>query len=344
MLSVKGNKTIAQISPQQIVVIKQPDDNNPSADKKHTILLKQLQQYPQNQQHRFSLTNLQKCQPRTLISEQQLPVTTAISTTEVQKSDLCVTVAGETKDSSALITTKQDALQQLLVKHQNELKLQQSCAKEMPNIALQGSKTLPKQMIVVKQNQGQIIAETQSVITDDEGNTNQKQITSPLVILNKQQYQQQLQNSKHQIIQLSGQQLTTQQIQQMLMKQQQQQQQQLLKRTSTQQQSSSSQQQIVMLKPDMQAPNGQQQIVMVKHQPTQPQQQLVMIRQASAGSGPQSTSSKVQQKQSQTQVIQIANNSNIVNPVSSDLTKVRNSRNIDNFIGKMFSKFILIHF
>jgi hypothetical protein len=320
-ISGKGTKTIAQISPQQIVVIKQPDDGNSPTDKKHTILLKQLQQYPQNQQHRFSLSNLQKCQSRILKSDQQVPITTTVSPTEAQKSEACVSVAGETIDSNVVVAPKQDALQQLLVKHQNELKLQQSDTKEMPNVTFQANKMLPKQMIVVKQNQGQIIAEAQNVVGDDEGNNaNQKQISSPLVILNKQQYQQQVSNSKHQIIQLSGQKLTTQQIQQMLMKQQQQQ---LLKRPTVQQQSTNPQQQIVMLKPEIQTSNRQQQIVMVKHQTAQPQQQLVMIRQASAGSSPQSTS-KTQQKQAQTQVIQIANSAGVVSPVPSDLTKVRN--------------------
>ena len=220
-------KTLAQISPQQIVVISKPDDGNSSTEKKHAILLKQLQQHPQRQhpqsQHqRISLANLQKCQPRALTSDQPVPITTTVSVIESQKSGVCASVVAEPKE---LMASKQDTLQQLLMKHQGELKLQQSgAAKEMPKVTLQHSKTLPKQMFVVKQNQ---VAEAQNVVRNDEANVavaSQKQVTSPLVILNKQQCQQQIQNSKHQIIQLSGQQFTTQQIQQMLMKQQHQQQ------------------------------------------------------------------------------------------------------------------------
>lgn len=335
VISAKSTKTVTQIAPQQIVVIKQPDDVNSSTDKKHTILLKQLQQHPRNQQQRVSLSSLQKCQSRNSTGDQKSPIAASASITEIRKN---VTAISEAKDGGPVLTAKQDALQQLLAKHQNELKLQQDAKKDTLAVTSQQSKTLPKQMIVVKQNQGQLTTETQYTTggggggDDDRNNAAPKQVSSPLVILNKQQYQQQLQNSKHQIIQLSGQQLTTHQIQQMLMKQQQQQ---LLKRVATQQQNVNlqhQQQQIVMLKPEIQASSRQQQIVMVKHQPTQSQQQLVMIKQATASSASQSTATKSQQKQPQTQIIQIASNAGVVGPVSSDLSKVSNGRYSSAFV------------
>lgn len=310
---MKGAKTFAQISPQQIVVIKQSDDGL-SSDKKHAVLLKQVQasQAP----HRITLasaaTKGQRLTPvdpkANLVTSDTSPTSdTAVKTVEISKKEL--------------FEKQQKQLQQLLAKHQNEVKLQQSAssgvsvAKEGPTIAIQ-PKGLSKQMIVIKQNPAQIVAETQKV---DEETTSQspkltqqpsqlqqsspqaKPISSPLVILNKQQYQQQLQNSKHQIIQLSGQQLTAQQIQQMLLKQQH-----TIKR--------SGQQQIVMLKSDVQQQG--QQIVMLKQQPQQTQQQLVMIKQ----SGQQNQ--KVQVKPTQPQIIQITNSGNIVTSIASDLTKV----------------------
>lgn len=302
MSIVKGAKTITQISPQQIVVIKQTDDNT-SSDKKHTVLLKQVQR-PQTQ-HRLTLANIQKGQ-RPIQSDQQAHVVNA----EINhKNDVVISSESiENISKQDLLEKHQKQLQQLLVKHQNELKLQQNGTKEVQNITMQQSKTLPKQMIVIKQNQGQIVAETQNV-EEETNSQSQKQVTSPLVILNKQQYQQQLQNPKHQIIQLSGQQLSTQQIQQVLLKQQH-----VLKRANQQQQTQQQQQQIVMLKPEIQ--QGQQQIVMLKQQTSQPQQQLVMIKQTTQ------QTQKVQPKQSQSQIIQIANSAGIMTPISTDLTKV----------------------
>lgn len=276
-------------------MIKQSEDGLPS-DKKHAVLLKPVQ--PNQLSHRLTLasvaTKSQRAaeQPAKLLTGDTVPIadTATTSVVEIPRAEL--------------LEKQQKQLQQLLAKHKNDLKLQQSAAaaKESATIAVQ-PKPLAKQMIVIKQNPSQIVAEAPKA---EEATTQQqpaaaqpKPLASPLVILNKQQYQQQLQNSKHQIIQLSGQQLTAQQIQ-MLLKQQQ-----ALKRGQQQPQ------QIVMLKPDVQ--QSGQQIVMLKQQPTQ--QQLVMIKQA-AQSG-----QKVQAKQ-QPQIIQITNSGNIVTSIASDLTKV----------------------
>lgn len=321
---MKGAKTVTQISPQQIVVIKQSDDGL-SSDKKHAVLLKQVQ--PSQTPHRLTLasaaTKIQRPtvvdqKPNQLTSDAGSAPDSTVKTVEMSKKEI-IEKLWKHKEYYEKVQ-KQKQLQQLLSKHQNDVKLQQSAstsvAKEGPTIAIQ-PKGLSKQMIVIKQNPGQIVAETQKV---DEETTTQtsklaqqpqqphqssqaKQIGSPLVILNKQQYQQQLQSSKHQIIQLSGQQLTTQQIQQMLLKQQQ-----TLKRGGQQQP-----QQIVMLKSDVQQQG--QQIVMLKQQPQQTQQQLVMIKQAAQ------QNQKVQAKQAQPQIIQITNNGNIV----TDLSKVGDS-------------------
>ncbi|XP_065201606.1 nuclear factor related to kappa-B-binding protein [Planococcus citri] len=306
--AVKCAKPITQISPQQIVVIKQEDNS----DKKHTVVLKQVQP-GQTPQQRIALANLQKTQRQQQQKQLEQQLINADTrncnvvenrSNEVQK----VTSDGVEMSKQDLLEKHQKQLQQLLVKHQNELKMQQSGAsKDQPvqSVTIQQPKTLPKQMIVIKQNQGQIVAETQNVLNEEESpSQNTKHISaSPLVILNKQQYQQQVSNSKHQIIQLSGQQLSTQHIQQLLLKQQQ-----PIKRANPQQQ-------IVMLKPEPQQ-QGQQQIVMLKQQPQQ-QQQLVMIKQATQ------QNQKIQQKQPQPQIIQIANSAGIMTPYSADITKLQ---------------------
>lgn len=343
VILVKGAKTIAQLGPQQIVVIKQSEDGINSSDKKHTVLLKQLQNI-QNQQ-RLTLAaaaaaaNLQKSprqsqQQQQQPSHQQLPADiSGCSIIDSRVAELPIVSSTESVNSvnkQELFEKHQKQLQQILVKQQ-ELKLQQQQAsgtvtkeQTLQSITIQQPKSIPKQMIVIKQNQGQIVAETQSVVNEEDSNNTQGQkqhITSPLVILNKQQYQQQLQNQKHQIIQLTGQQVSPQQIRQLILKQQQ-----TLKRTNQQQPQQSQQQQsqqqpqqtqqIVMLKPEIQ--QGQQQILMLKQQPQQQQQQLVMIKQSSP-----SGNQKIQQKQGQPQIIQIANSAGIVTPISTDLTKVR---------------------
>ncbi len=311
---MKGAKTITQISPQQIVVIK-PSDENATSDKKPTVLLKQVQMSPT--QHRLTLANVQKAQRQTQTqTDQQCNVIPA----NMNLQDM---ISTETIDVSKqdLFEKHQKQLQQLLAKHQNELKLQQqqqSGTKETSTVTVQPAKALPKQMIVIKQNQGQVVSETPNA-EDEQGSPVQKPIGSPVVILNKQQYQRQLQNAKHQIIQLSGQQLTAQQLQQMLLKQQQ-----ALKRANQQQQP----QQIVMLKPDVQQ-QGQQQIVMLKQQnQPQSQQQLVMIK------PPAQSGQKVQQKtpQTQPQIIQITNSGSIVSPISADLSKVGAVENFGEYL------------
>lgn len=332
---MKGAKTITQISPQQIVVIKQSDDGL-SSDKKHAVLLKQVQ--PSQAPHRVTLasaaTKIQRPTPSdqktNLLTSDTSPASdSVVKTVEISKKELFEKqqkqkeLFEKQQKQKEHFEKQQKQLQQLLAKHQNNVKLQQSAssgistsvAKEGPTIAIQ-PKGLSKQMIVIKHNQGQIVAETQKVDEEtaaqspklpqqppqqQQPSPHAKQIGSPLVILNKQQYQQQLQNSKHQIIQLSGQHLTAQQIQQML------------KRSGQQLQP----QQIVMLKSDVQQQG--QQILMLKQQPQQTQQQLVMIKQSTQ------QNQKVQAKQVQPQIIQITNSGNIVTSIASDLTKVGGS-------------------